>query len=179
MSLGAVQGTAIPLNKWKTRLLFALSCGFVALGYWLLGRADAYVGWDHWKALFAAWSSLVFFGFGALVLAFKSFDHRPGVIINEKGIYRLGVFNYHLPILWARIRHCSETKVRSTRLLLIHVDNTEEVLAGTPPITRWFKRLTLAHGGALYRLSSAVLDCDFDELRGLVEGGIANFGHHD
>ncbi len=168
--------TAIPLSKGKLWSLLLLSCGFVALGYWLWQRVPQYEGLTALKAQFGAWSCMIFFSLGIPIFLFKLMDKRPGLLLNAKGIYRLGVFNYHQPILWQHITGTSVTRVKRTKLLLIHVDNVEEELTRLAPIPRWFQRLTITSTGTPFSLSSAALKCDFTELEDLIKRGIAR--HH-
>ncbi|HRH39215.1 MAG TPA: STM3941 family protein [Flavobacteriales bacterium] len=163
---------AIPLSKRKLWLSLFLSCCFVALGYWLWQRVPQYEGFKAVKAQFGAWSCMIVFGLRVLILIFKLLDKRAGLVINTKGIYRMGLFNYHQPILWEHITHTSVTEIKRTKLLLIHVDNVEEELARMTPLTRWFQRLTIASTGTPFSVSSAALQGSFTDLQALIERGI-------
>ena len=164
--------SAIPLSKRKLWLLLLLSCGFFALGWWLWEHAENMRDFDYWRAKGAALLCILFFGICIPIFIFKVADTRAGLVINEVGIYRVGVLGYHDPIPWKHITHCTETKVGRTRLLLIHVDNVEEVLAGMSGITRWSQRMIIESNGTPHSLSSAALQGNFDDLRRLIEEGI-------
>ncbi len=163
----------IPLAKGKLLLWFSVSFLFVALGIWLYGRLSTYDSPTRARAWFAAISCIVFFGAGLVVLGSKLFDRRPGVVLNTEGVHRLGLFRFQPVIPWRNITHCSIAKVKSTRILLIHVDNVEEVLMRMSPITRWFQRLALSQYGTPYSLTSNTLQCDMEELQRLIENGAA------
>jgi hypothetical protein len=62
--------------------------------------------------------------------------------------------------------------VKSTKILLVHVDNVEEVLMRLPPLTRWSQRLAIAQFGTPYSLTSNTLQCDLDDLKRTIENGI-------
>lgn len=162
----------IPLSKGKMLLAFLGSCAFVALGCWLWDRRDHYAGFDHAKALFGAVSCMVFFGALALVQAFKLFDQRAGLVMDGTGIYRMGLFSYQPPIRWENITHLSEARVQRTRLLLVHVNNTAEILATMKPFRRWLQRMSLSRYGTPCALSSNQLKCDFGELKDLIQKGV-------
>jgi len=164
---------AIPLSKRKLWILLLLSCVFVAGGFWLLTRVPEYEGFNVLKAQFAALACITFFGLGIPIFLFKIIDKRAGLVINSIGVYRLGLINYHDVIPWAHITHCSITRIQRTELLLIHVDNVEEVLARMSPVARWFQRLGIASTGTPFSLSSAALQGNFDDLKSVIEGGIA------
>lgn len=167
-----IQETAIPLGKRKLWLLLLLSFGFVAMGFWLWGHAEGMGDLDYWRAKGAALACMIFFGICVPIFVFKLMDKRAGIVINEVGIYRMGLFSYHAPIRWEHITHLTETKVQRTRLLLIHVDNVEEVLAGMTGLSRWLQRAIISSTGTPYSLSSAALQWDFDDLRRIIETGI-------
>jgi len=164
---------SVPLSKRKLWLLLLASCLFVAGGIWLWGQAPSYDDFDRIKAMFASVTCVIFFGFCIPIFVFKIMDRRAGVVINDKGIYRLGVFNYHDVIPWEHITHCTIGQIQRTKLLNIHVDNVEEILAQLPPTKRWFQRMSIASSGTPYSLSSAALVGNFDDLKGLIEMGIA------
>lgn len=164
---------SVPLSKRKLWLLLIASCAFVAGGFWLWDRTPTYDGFDRIKATFASVTCMIFFGLGIPVFVFKIIDQRAGVVINSTGIYRLGLFNYNDVIPWKHITHCSISQVQRTKLLLIHVDNVEEVIARLPPFARWFQRMTIASSGTPFSLSSAALQGNFNDLKELIEAGIA------
>jgi hypothetical protein len=167
----------IPLSKGKMLLAFLGCCAFVALGFWLWGRKDHYTGFTHAKALFGAISCIVFFGALALLQVIKFFDPRPGLVLNDAGVHRLGVFEFQPVIPWKHITHCSITKVKRASMLLIHVDNEQEILAHLGPFTRWLKRMSIAQYGAAHVLASGNLKIGIQELKELIEKGAA--AHRD
>lgn len=167
----------VPLHKGKMLLAFLGACAFVAVGVWLWGRKDHYSGFDHAKAWFGAISCVVFFGALALLQAIRFFDPRPGLVLNDAGIHRLGLFGFQPVIPWKHITHCSITQVKRAKMLAIHVDNEEEILAGLAPISRWLKRMSIARYGAPHVLASANLTMGIQELKDLIEKGAA--AHRD
>lgn len=167
-----MQTISVPLSKRKLWLLLLASCLFVALGIWLWGQAPTYDDFDRIKATFASVSCVIFFGMGIPIFLFKIIDRRAGVVLNDKGIYRMGVFNYHDVIPWEHVTHCTIGKIQRTKLLYIHVDNVEEVIAHLPPFQRWLQRLGIASTGTPFSLSSAALQGNFDDLKSLIEAGM-------
>ncbi len=163
---------SIPLSKKKLWLLLLLSCLFVGIGIWLWGKSSEFVTYDRFRARFASITCTSFFGACIPLFAFKVIDKRPGVIINDLGIYRLGLFNYHPVIPWRHITHCTITQIQRTKLLMIHVDNVEEILQAMSPVPRWFQRLTVSSTGTPYSLSAAALQGNFDDLKTFIETGI-------
>lgn len=111
----------IQQNKGRLFLYLLMSLAFVAGGIWLWGKADEYTGFNHWKALLGAGICIPAFGMGAFVFTYKLFDQRAGIVLNENGIHRLGLFKYHPIIPWSDVSRCSIEKVRRTRFLHLHV----------------------------------------------------------
>ena len=163
---------AIPLSKGKLVIALLGSCAFVALGIWLWGRSGTFTGINAIRAPIAALLCMVFFGGIAIIQLIKLFDQRAGLVLNELGVHRMGLLNYQPVIPWKHITHCSIDKIQHTRLLLIHVDNVEEVLAAMKPLARWSQRIPLSRFGTPYSLSSNALKCDFDELKRMIQAGI-------
>ena len=167
----------IPLNKGRLFLILLLSLAFVAGGIWLWNTADEHAGFKHWKAIIGAVLCIAFFGLGVVVFAYKLFDSRPGLILNDEGVHRLGLFGFQPAIRWEHITHCSITKVKSTRILLIHVNNVEEVLDRLSPFARWSQRLAVTQYGTPHSLASTNLKTGIEELKDLIEKGAA--AHRD
>ncbi len=160
---------AIPLNKGRLFLFLLLSLAFVVGGFWLWNIADNYSGFKHWKALLGAVLCVPLFGLGVVIFAYKLFDSRPGLILNDEGVHRLGLFGFQRVIPWKHITHCSINKVKRTKILLIHVDNVEEVLARLAPIARWSQRMALAQYGTPHSMASSNLKIDIEQLKALIE----------
>lgn len=165
----------IPLNKGRLFLFLLLSLGFVTGGIWLWNLADGYSGFKHWKALLGAVLCIPFFGLGVVVFAYKLFDTRPGLILNDEGVHRLGLFGFQPVIPWAHITHCSIIKVKRTSILLIHVDNVEEVLERLPPLARWSQRVAVGQYGTPHSLASSNLKISIEDLKDLIEKGAAAY----
>lgn len=163
----------IPLSKGKLFLFLALSLGFVAIGVWLWTASSEWTGFKHWKAVIGAVLCVPFFGACALLFAYRLFDPRPGLVLNDTGIYQLGLFAYHPPIHWQHITHCTVVQVKRTSFLLIHVDNVQEVLARYGPVARWFLRVSLGTHGTPHSLSASNLRIGITELKVLIERGVA------
>lgn len=161
----------IPLSKGKLLLAFLGACAFVAIGIWLWGKAPTFTGYEQARAWFGAITCVIFFGAGAVILAIKLFDRRPGLVLNDEGVHRLGLFGFQPVIPWKHITHCSITRIKRTRILLIHVDHVEEILAHLAPLPRFFQRMAVAQNGTPYSLTSNNLKIDIEQLKALIENG--------
>ena len=162
----------IPLHKGKLLRWFLMSALFMVLGVWLARKATSFEGLTAARAWFGAISCILFAAAGMIVLGSKLFDKRPGLVLNDEGIHRLGVFAFQPVIPWKHITHCSITNVKGTKILLVHVDNVEEVLARMNPISRAMQRMVLSHYGTPHSLTSNTLQCDLDDLKRTIENGI-------
>lgn len=162
---------SIPLHKGKLLRWFLMSGLFMVLGLWLAQKASSFEGSTAARAWFVAISCMLFAGAGMVVLGSKLFDKRPGLVLNDEGIHRLGVFAFQPVIPWKRITHCSITNVKGTKILLVHVDNVEEVLARMNPVSRAMQRLVLGQYGTPHSLTSNTLECDLADLKRTIENG--------
>ena len=106
---------SIPLHKGKLLRWFLMSALFMVLGLWLGRKASSFEGLTAARAWFGAISCMLFAGAGMVVLGSKLFDQRPGLVLNDEGIHRLGVFKFQPVIPWKHITHCSITSVKSTK----------------------------------------------------------------
>ena len=163
---------AIPLHKGKLLIWFLVNALFMVLGLWLGRKASSLDGITQARAWFTAIACMVFAGAGMVVLGSKLFGKRPGLVMNDEGIHRSGVFNFQPVIAWEHITHCTIASVKSTRILLVHVNNLEEVLVRMNPLSRAIQRMMLSHYGTPYSLTSNTLQCDLDELKRMIENGI-------
>lgn len=164
---------SFPLHKGKLLRWFLMSALFMVLGLWLGRKASSFEGLTAVRAWFGAISCMLFAAAGIIVLGSKLLDKRPGLVLNDEGIHRLGVFAFQPVIPWKHITHCSITSVKSTKILLVYVNNVEEVLMRMPPLTRWFQRMAISQYGTPYSLTSNTLQCDLDELKRTIENGVA------
>ncbi len=163
---------AIPLHKGKLLVWFLMSALFMVLGLWLGRKASSFEGLPAARAWFGAISCILFAAAGMIVLGSKLFDKRPGLVLNDEGIHRLGVFKFQPVIAWEHITHCTITSVNSTKILLVHVNNVDEVLARMDPVSRAIQRMMLSHYGTPYSLTSNTLQYDLRDLQRMIENGI-------
>ena len=81
-----IHGDTLYIRTSVKRLLLYLigSLAFVLCGLWIVTSAPEL---DSIEYVIGGWGSIVFFGLGVMVFAFKICDRRPTIIINEKGVF--------------------------------------------------------------------------------------------
>jgi len=132
---------------------YMIGCvGFVLLGLWLIGLGAL-------EASIAGWLSIVFFGFGIVVLTRQLFNSSTGaaVVINELGIHdRRSKIGF---IPWNDVSSVWVGEVRSQRFLCIETysdshrpssfTKTSNAILGFPAITVGFQGLNPGLNAAL------------------------------
>lgn len=159
----------IGLSKGKIILLTLGSFGFVALGFWLLDIASSQTRYNEFKVIITAIASIAFFGMCGIYGLIKIFDNKPGIIINQRGILDNSSAVSGQLIKWENVLAIEDIDIQGTRILLIHVDNMEEVLAIATPWKRFWMKLSIKWYGTPISLSSSSLKCSFDELKNIIE----------
>lgn len=163
----------IPLNKVTIALLFLGSLLFVAGCYYMildsLNITKKYTTNSIFLLLIGI-LGLIIFGSITYYAFFKLFDKKPGILINEKGIYdnssavSLGL------IKWLDIKDISTTRIGSTKFILIHVNNPEYYIQN---ITGIFKRKMVVINNKMYNtpitISTIALKYDFFQLEHLLK----------
>lgn len=101
-------------SPWRLRLLTLLSCGFVAMGVWMVGGFGIDRPVDL-KATLIGWSSIAFFGPCAFVIARRSLAVGIVVRADADGIWMKDVPGS--PIPWREIVATHEFKTSGQKML--------------------------------------------------------------
>ena len=149
--------------------MFLGSLAFIALGIWIWTIANEQ---DHFDALYMNALSIVaiaFFGLCAIFCLFKLFDNKPGLIINREGIQdNSSAVGRHF-IKWEHITRLDKTEVKSTKILLIFINNPKEFLTNANRFNRFWLKMNNKMYGTPICIASVSLQCNFRELYGMIE----------
>ncbi len=164
------QRIEIPLDKTKILLLTGGAVLFVALGAWLL--LDVANGESGFYRLFLQGVGLlgiVFFGFMGLIGVRKLFDNQPGVIIDREGIHDNTSSISAGLVEWKDIRGFRNLKIRSTRFIMVDVEDPEKYIARAKNgIARKAMQANNKLYGSPVAITSGALQYDFDQLEELL-----------
>jgi len=158
------QAIEIPLSKTKIVYLWFLSALFVILGSWLWTIADNQTRYLPIYVQIVSILCISFFGLGLILVPRKLFDKRPGLIISDEGIQDNTSVSTGRFISWANITGLDTVKIKSTRILLIRLNNAEENINRESKWKQRVMRFSLDTYGTPISIGSGTLKCNFDEL---------------
>jgi len=121
----------IPLSKRKMILALAGAIGFVVLGLWFV-VAPPHIQNGFWgnptTLMVVGYVSIIFFGLCAVLLARKLPDNKPGLIIDEHGLWDNSSGLSAGQVLWSDIDNISVIKISGQKLLMLHLKNPQEYI---------------------------------------------------
>jgi len=168
----------IPLSKKKLILLFLGALIFVVLGVWFITSPVTFMdtGYRNRPKLeieIVGYACIIFFGACAIVGAYKLFDNKLGLIIDENGItdnssgVSLGF------VKWDDISGTGVKQIGRQRFLLIYIKNADHYIDEQ---SNWLKKKMIVMNYKMYKtpitISSNGLKCNFDEMVGLINKNI-------
>ena len=170
----------IKLSKAKGILTLLGSVAFVLTSIWLIDYADnhetvdiGFLKLDPAIVIVIGYVGLIFFGLAGLYILYKLFDKKPGLIIDNEGIYdNSSAAAGHL-IKWERITGLRVEQVMSTKFILIDIKNPEEFMDGVNGLKKKLMWSTYKMYGTPTSISSSTLSCDFDELFQIINGRLS------
>ena len=162
------QTIEIPFSKRKIILLFFGAIIFGILSYWLWTIADTQTHYPTIYIQFVSILGIVLFGLGVIFAPIKLFDKRPGLIITDEGIQdNRGVSSGRF-YPWLNITGFKTVSIKRTKLLLIFMDNTEEIINRESTWKQKVMRFSQSTYGTPISIGSGTLKCNFDELEKLL-----------
>jgi hypothetical protein len=171
----------IELSKIKILMLISGACVFVAIGIWMLmldsGDIASQRRFNSPPIIYGIGAaSIVFFGLCALFGIKKSFDKKPGLVLNSAGILdnSSGVAAGLIP--WSEITGFSIFEIQKQKTLIIHVIHPEKYVASGGSIKRSLNRMNLKLCGSPIAISSNSLKIGFDELLETCDVYLATYG---
>jgi hypothetical protein len=164
----------IPLSKLKMILLFIGAFLLVALGLYLIIFVEPesinYSSRHSWimrpvPRFIAGLVCIIFFGFIGVTIFIKLFDRKPGIVINEKGIYDNSSGLSAGMISWSDIITINTVTVNKQKFLLIVVKNPKAYLKKTDNFLKYrAKKMNYKYYGTPICISANSLQIKFDEL---------------
>lgn len=169
-------------NKTKLILLITGSLIFIAGGVWLLMHTPV----PNIPLLnspvfvkIAGVASILFFGLCFTVMIKKIRDKNPAIVISDKGIFDnvSGVSAGN--ILWKDIKEIKSINTFNQRCLMVIVNNPEYYINKQPNVLkRKSMEINYRNFGSPISISANNLDCNFDDLKNILDSKLAFFGNH-
>lgn len=167
----------IPLSKTKLIRGLLGSTAFVAIGLWLL-ISQPHIGnpiFDNALVKYgAAIASVIFFGFAAFFFLKKLGDKKPGIVINNNGLYDNSSAAAIGLIPWEDITGVSVSSVVNQQFLIIGLKNPEEYIAAQ---TNLLKKKSFGFNyknyGSPIAISANTIQYNLYELKTQIENKLA------
>jgi hypothetical protein len=165
--------TVIELSRKKLVLLVLGSCGFVALGAWLLsldadeiraGRSFTLFFNEPTYVLVLGVAAILFFGACGVYGLLKMFDKKPGLVLNSEGIVdnASGAAVGFIP--WNEVIGAGVYEIQKQKMLVIGVRDPQKYVERGGALKRWVNKANLGMTGSPVTISSVALKIDFAEL---------------
>jgi hypothetical protein len=161
----------IGLSKRKLFFAFIGSTIFVLLGIQFIQKPEKYISFVFRNAeliRIVGFASIIFFGLCLIYILFKSFDKKPGLIINQNGITDNSHFCSVGLINWSQIIGIRTQQVMSTKFLLIDVSNPEDFIQKSSSFKAWLMKTNLKMYKTPLSITSNSLNYNFDDLEKLL-----------
>lgn len=146
--------------------------GFVALGTWFVinpSRFDRGIPLRHLLVIAAGIASILFFGLGAVVMAIKLGDKKPGLIVDAEGITDNTSLISNRFIPWADITAINVLQIGKQRLIMLHVSNPEDyIIEQGNFLKKKALQMNFNQYGTPLSITANGLKCSFDELYNLL-----------
>src|SRR5687767_4365487 len=161
----------IPLSRMKLAAMLAVAAAFVAIGLWFVIAPPDFRN-QYWaaRAGVAGIASIAVFGLFGIFLARKMTDHRPGLVINEKGIIDNASAFPAGEILWEEIVGIEAIEMAGQRMVLVHVRNAEQYIDRQP--SAWKRKMVTMNAemvGTPVSIPGSGLKIRFDDLLALLQ----------
>ena len=159
----------IPISNKKLFIGIGFSLLFVGLGLWILMTpADQISSYNPFLLKFIGIAGILFFGAAGIYGIRKILEFKPGLKIDENGIFDNSNASSIGLIRWQDISRIQTEQVMSTKFLLIFIDNPNTYLKKVSGIKRRLLDANSKKYGTPFSITSNTLKYDFDELEKLI-----------
>jgi len=167
----------IKKSKMKLIILVVLSLVFVVNGFWLtFFNIEINVPFLSSRILHISVGvlSMLFFGFGAIMVLFKLIENKFGMKITEEGIYDNSTSINSDLIKWENILDINEHKVFKQKFIRIKVNNPEFFIKRqSNSLKRKNVELNYKKYGSPIQITSSTLNVKHDELLHILKDGLS------
>lgn len=166
----------IPLSKSKLLLAVGGCILFVMLGIYLLTEdVFQHINFPPAIAKGAGILSIVFFGVVGFLTVRKMFDNKTGLRIDETGITDNTSANSIGLIPWSEISAIKTGQVMSTKFLLIHTKNPDQILEKVSHVKRRMMQANQKMYGTPFAITSTTLKYNFSQLESLLQNKLNEY----
>ena len=161
--------TKIQLSK--TKIVYAIfgSVIFVMIGLWLFQNLDKFPNYNPLLLQIIFISTVIFFGLCCTYAIIKLFDKKPGLVINDSGIFDNSSAMRAGLIKWENITNVYVSEIFKQQFLTIEVNNTEELLLNQSGLRKLIMRWNKDFFNSPIQISSITLECSLEELYEIIK----------
>jgi hypothetical protein len=159
----------IRLSKTKTLVIILGGFAFVLLSIWTWNTADLQTRLPPITLKVIAVIGGAFFGLILIAGPKRLFDKRPGLIIGDEGIQDNSSITTGRFIAWKNIKGFKIIKIRSTKLILVFINNPKEIIQKENKFMQVLMRATERMYGTPISIGSGTLKINSDDLLHLLE----------
>lgn len=163
---------AIPISKLKVALSFMICVALIVISIWIMTSPVSSA--SRGAAVLFALS----FGYGAIMFAKMILDSRPGLVLDEEGIFDPSGMSIVGKVRWEEIESISALRIKTERMIVVQLNDPAQYISRNKGMTR--KRLTfhMAMFGSPIYISSGTLLIEFDELFQLMNEKLKQYTNH-
>ena len=162
------QTIEIPLNKTRILMMLMGTLVFVIIGFWFViapPEIDNSFWGDPTKLTIIGYASILFFGLCAYFFIRKLPDNKPGLVIDDTGIFDNSGGLSAGNILWTDMEEISVIQIQKQKMIMIYLKNPQEYIdRQTSFLKKKGMQLNYKSYGTPISITSTGLKTSFDEL---------------
>jgi len=174
-----IQKIEIAVSKGKMTKMLIGSIAFVLIGLWLLIYQPT-IGNPLFDNVFVKYGtaivSILFFGYTMLYSLKKLADQKPGVVVDNTGIFDNSIAVSVGFIPWTDIKQIARVKVMNQQFVIVGVSNPEHYIGKQANL---LKRKSMEYNyknyGSPLAISANGLKCDLNELVQILEAKLMEY----
>lgn len=159
----------ISKSKLKLFKLLLIAIAFVSASLWMIISGGAGNRYGEISTKFWGFAGITFFGVCLVLILWKFFDTKPGLIIDGKGITDNSSLVSVGFIPWNDILGIYECTVSEQKFLTIFVKDPDKYLMCKSIIKRTMLKMNMKMCGTPITISASGLKCDLDDLERILK----------
>jgi hypothetical protein len=159
----------IPTKKSSILLGVLISAIFIGIGIVML-NTDATRRYSSTFLHTVGFFGTAFFGLGFLYFFKRLFENKPGLILDETGLWNNSSIISSHTIKWSELRGVRLRTIGKEKILLLNFKDKESFIKKFNLFERFLFRINMSMSNAPFAISTRTLKCDVEELRRKVKG---------
>ena len=166
--------------KTKNKSIFLaliVSILFVSIGIYMISNPNALksIKYNPIFVEFFGYIGIIFFGIGIIYFVYKLFDKKPGLIIDENGIFNNSSIISKHTISWNELNAAGITKMEKQKIIFLYFKDDEDFILKFNFIEKLLMRINLKIYGSRIGISTLTLDYNADKLQRQIQYRIKNW----